>query len=239
MTPKIRLSPNASNASRPASSSPLISASTKKMSSWQSIYAGLQHRATPPPLVAPQGEGACGRRTSFNGSRGEAYALGAREGSGRRSAAPTSRRCSRGKRRRLDARLDLACRLAVADGNAARLQALRDIAHEVDIEEAVLEVGTLHLDVVGELEAPLDRAGGDAAVQELALLVIGLLLGADAEHLLLDVDMDLVLAEAGHRHGDPVLVVGEPLDVVGRIGGRAGVEAGHGVEQVEEPVEAN
>src|SRR5262245_1812856 len=37
MTPKIRLSPNASSANRPASSSPLMSASTKKMSSWQSI----------------------------------------------------------------------------------------------------------------------------------------------------------------------------------------------------------
>src|SRR5689334_14779094 len=39
MTPKMRFKPSASSASRPASSSPLMSASTKKMSSWQSIYS--------------------------------------------------------------------------------------------------------------------------------------------------------------------------------------------------------
>ena len=47
------------------------------------------------------------------------------------------------------------------------------------MQQAVLEVGALHLDVVGELEAPLEGARGDAAVQELALLVLGLLLAAD------------------------------------------------------------
>src|SRR5262245_53951698 len=151
-------------------------------------------------------------------------------------AAPAA---NNGLAQQLDAGLDLACGLAVADGDAARLQALRDIAHEVDMQQTVLELGALHLDVVGELEAALEGSGGDAAVQELALLVLGLLLGADGEHLLLDVDVELVLAEAGHRHADPVLVVGEPLDVVGRVGGRAAVDAGYGVEQVEEPVEAD
>jgi hypothetical protein len=75
----------------------------------------------------------------------------------------------------------LAYRLAVADGDAARLEALRDIAHEVDVEQAVLEAGALDLDVVGELEAALERAGGDAAVQELRVLVLGLLLAANVE----------------------------------------------------------
>ena len=70
-------------------------------------------------------------------------------------------------------------------------------------------------------------------------LLLGLLLAAHVERLLLDVDLQLVLAEAGHRHGDPVLVLAEPLDVVGRIGGRAGVEAGHAIQHVEQPVEAD
>src|SRR5712691_11428186 len=102
--------------------------------------------------------------------------------SGRRSATPAS--CAADwERPRLDAGLDLACRLAVADGNGARLQALGHVAHEVDMEQAVLELGALDLDVVGELEAPLERARRDAAVQELAPLLLGLLLAADVEHL--------------------------------------------------------
>ena len=46
------------------------------------------------------------------------------------------------------------------------------------MQQAVLEVGALDLDMVGELEAPLERAGGDAAMQELAFLLLGLLLAA-------------------------------------------------------------
>src|SRR5262249_18273007 len=127
----------------------------------------------------------------------------------------------------------------IADGNGAGLQPLGNVAHEIDVQQAVLEVGALDLDVIGELEAPLEGACGDASVQELTTLVLGLLLTADVEDLLLDVDLQLVLGEASNRHGDLVLVVGESLDVVGRIRGSAGVEAGHGVQQIEQPVEAD
>ena len=44
---------------------------------------------------------------------------------------------------------------------------LGNLAHEVDVQHAVLEVGTLHLDVVGEAELPTEGAGRDALVQEL------------------------------------------------------------------------
>ncbi len=39
----------------------------------------------------------------------------------------------------------------------------------------------------------------------------------DEQRRLLDLDVELVLAEAGDRHGDAVLVIAEPLDVVGRV----------------------
>ena len=59
--------------------------------------------------------------------------------------------------------------LAVADGDLARLLRLGDLAHEVDVQEAVLEVRAGHLDVVGELEAALEGAGRDALIEHLAL----------------------------------------------------------------------
>ena len=107
------------------------------------------------------------------------------------------------------------------------------------MEQAVLQVGALDLDMVGQLEAPLERAGRDAAVQELASLVLGLLLAADVESLLLDVDLQLILAEARHRHGNAVLVLAEPLDVVGRVDVGLRLEAGPGAQQIEQAVKAD
>lgn len=62
------------------------------------------------------------------------------------------------------------------DRDRARLHALGQIAHKIDVQKAVLEIGALHLDVVGELEAALEGTRGDAAMQEIALLAVGLLL---------------------------------------------------------------
>ena len=61
-------------------------------------------------------------------------------------------------------------RLAAADGDRAGLHRLGNLADEIDVEEAVLEARALHLDVVGELEAALEGAGGDAAIEDLACL---------------------------------------------------------------------
>ena len=55
----------------------------------------------------------------------------------------------------------------------ARLQPLGHVAHQLDAEQAVLELGAVDLDMVGQLEAQLERAAGNAAVQELASLVLG------------------------------------------------------------------
>src|SRR5262249_53686440 len=85
--------------------------------------------------------------------------------------------------------------LAIGDGNGARLQLLGHIAHERDVEQSILQLRALDLDMLSELEAPLERARGDAAVQVLGLLPFGLLLAVNGQELLLDIDLQLVFAE--------------------------------------------
>ena len=55
-----------------------------------------------------------------------------------------------------------------ADTDLARLHRLGDLADQVDQQQAVLQVGALDLDMVGKPEAPLERAGGDAAIDIIA-----------------------------------------------------------------------
>jgi hypothetical protein len=76
----------------------------------------------------------------------------------------------------------------------ARLHRLGDLAHQLDREQAVAQVGaSVHADEVGQLEAPLERAGGDAHVQEIAVLVAVLRLAAgDHQQVLARGDVDLV-----------------------------------------------
>ena len=54
------------------------------------------------------------------------------------------------------------------DRDLAGLHRLGDLADEIDVEEAVLEARAGHLDMVGELEAALEGARGDAAIEHLA-----------------------------------------------------------------------
>src|SRR5262245_6084035 len=107
------------------------------------------------------------------------------------------------------------------------------------MQQAILEVGAFHLDVVGKLEAPLKAPPSDAAMQELSPLFVGSLFATYGEGLLLDIDFELVLTEPGHRHGDPVFVVAQALDVIGRVGDAVGIEAGSTVQKIEQAVEAN
>src|SRR5690606_24400039 len=106
---------------------------------------------------------------------------------------------------------------AGADRDRAGFHALRQIALKVDVQKAVVEIGALHFDVVGKLEAALERAGRDAPMQEHTLLIVGLLVAGYDQGLLFDLDLEFIFGEAGDRHGDAVLVVAETLDVVGRV----------------------
>ena len=58
------------------------------------------------------------------------------------------------------------------------------------MQETVLQRRALHLDVVGELEAALEGACGDALIERLAALLVslGLLVAADRQRVFLDLD---------------------------------------------------
>src|SRR5208282_3881383 len=129
--------------------------------------------------------------------------------------------------------------LAVADRDGARLFRLGNLTHQVDMQEAVLELGALDLDEVGELEHALECTRRDALIEHVAalLFLLGVLLAADGERVFLRRDRELGLAEAGYGDGDAVLIVPGPLDVVGRITGGCALEPL--VEQREQPVKAD
>jgi hypothetical protein len=44
------------------------------------------------------------------------------------------------------------------------------------VQQGIIELGAPDLDVIGKLDAPLEAACGDAAVQKIAPLVVGLIL---------------------------------------------------------------
>src|SRR5579859_6388242 len=95
-----------------------------------------------------------------------------------------------------------------ADLDLARLQLLRHLAYQLDVEQAVGQRRTLDLDMVSQLEAPLEGASGDAAMQVLRRRRITLLgLAGHGQGVLMDGDVDLVGRETRHRHGDAVILV--------------------------------
>src|SRR5215207_4563578 len=76
--------------------------------------------------------------------------------------------------------LDLPCALGrAADGDLdpPRPHRLGHLALQLDNQQAVLEAGALHLHEVGEVEAPLEAARRQAAVEVLAAPVGGPLAG--------------------------------------------------------------
>src|SRR6185437_13828473 len=91
---------------------------------------------------------------------------------------------------------DLRVRLG-ADRDLARLLAFGNLAHEVDMQEAVLEIRAANLDMVGELELALERARCDALIEHLAFLLFlfGFLLAADGELVFLHLKIELLVGE--------------------------------------------
>src|ERR1700694_259286 len=62
------------------------------------------------------------------------------------------------------------------DRDGARFLRLGNLAHEIDVQETMLEGRTLDLDEVGELEDALKGAGGNALIKRLAGLLVRLVL---------------------------------------------------------------
>src|SRR5947209_10780064 len=134
---------------------------------------------------------------------------------------------------------ELGLGFAVSDRNLARLFRLGDLAHEVNVQEAVRELRAGDLDVVGELEAALERAGRDALIEHLTLrLGLLLLLAFHGERIFLGFDRQFILGEARDRNGNAIGVFAGTLDVIGRISGGRAVKAG-AIEHREQAVEAD
>ncbi len=72
--------------------------------------------------------------------------------------------------------------------------------------------------MVGQLEDPLERAGCDALVKHLAvLLFLGLFAAFDRQRVFFRLDRKVVLAEAGYCNGNAIVVLTGALDIVGRV----------------------
>ena len=135
-------------------------------------------------------------------------------------------------------RFDLQQLAGARDGDRPRFHRLRNLAHEIDVQESVLHDRALDLDMLGELEAALEAPRGNALIQQGAglLRLVGLLLATDRQNVLFRLDREISFSEAGDREGDTIGILVAPLDIVGRIA-RHG--AFHAVEHGEHPVEAD
>src|SRR5688500_6294551 len=107
------------------------------------------------------------------------------------------------------------------------------------MQETVLQPCALHHDIVGELEAPLKAAGGNAAMQERRAFDLRLLLAANREGVLLDLDGQVLVAEPGDCHADTVIVLADALDIVGRVAGSVAVKIAERIQQRAKAVEAD
>src|SRR5205814_3661176 len=94
--------------------------------------------------------------------------------------------------------------------------------------------------MLGELEAALERAAGNALIEDvLALGLVALFaLARNAEHAIVQLHVQVLLGEARDRDGDAVMGLVGALDVVGRVA-IAGVVLGYLIQHVEQPVEAD
>src|SRR5438132_893644 len=108
---------------------------------------------------------------------------------------------------------------ASADVDLLRLHRFGDFADEVDRKQPVADVRALDLDVVGEREAPLERAVGDAAIDIIRLLLFGLVLLAPGheQHILLGGDVELVGLEPGDCELDAIFILADLDEVERRI----------------------
>ena len=88
------------------------------------------------------------------------------------------------------------------------------------MKQAVLQRSGLDFHVVGQLEAALEGALGDAAIQDTGFrsACFFALLALDGQRVLARFDRKFAFVKTGNGHGDPVGAFAGPLDIVGRIG---------------------
>src|ERR1700730_1782624 len=95
--------------------------------------------------------------------------------------------------------------------------------------------------MVGELEATFEVPRGDALVENLAtlLLVVVLLLAPERQRVLFCFDREISVGEASDCNRDAIVILAGPRDVVGRIARRRPFQAADLVEHGEQSVKAN
>jgi hypothetical protein len=108
-------------------------------------------------------------------------------------------------------------RVPDADLDPALLHGFRNLAHEINLQQAVLERSSLNLNMVGKAEVPLEAARGDA-LENIVFLVVVILLARNRQTVLLKREGDLVRSEAGESDRNPVALIAGTRDVLRRIG---------------------
>ena len=93
--------------------------------------------------------------------------------------------------------------------------------------------------MVGDAEAALEGASGNTAMQVGLVPVVLALVAADDQVMLAELDLQVILREAGHRHGDAVGLLVLLFDVVGRIAEAGLVHVGNGLQQARQTVKAD
>src|SRR5579859_84930 len=104
-----------------------------------------------------------------------------------------------------------------ADGHGARLQRLGHFADQLDMEQAVDQGRIGDAEMLGELKAALEGAAGDAPVQVGLRGLFLLRIAGDGQGLAFHADFEVAFGEAGDGHRDAVGVIGQLLEIVGRI----------------------
>jgi hypothetical protein len=103
------------------------------------------------------------------------------------------------------------------NSDAPRLHRLGDLADQLNREQSVVEGRALHLNIVRQVELPLEMPGRDAPVKEVTLGLLGLA-AFNGDDVLLGSDGNLVGRETGDRQRDLVPVIRQTFDVVRGIG---------------------
>src|SRR5580704_4853935 len=116
-----------------------------------------------------------------------------------------------------------------SDRNRAGLFLFRDLALQLDRQQAIGKLRARDLHMVGKLEAALKIASGDAAIEKPRLVLTLRRLAADQKLVFLLGDVQLGFGKACDRHHDPVGVFASLLYVVRRVAITSGL-AGHGIE---------
>jgi len=128
--------------------------------------------------------------------------------------------------------------LSGSNVDATRLHRFRQFELKLDLEQAIVKAGTRYLDIIGKVEAPLERTAGYATIKVLAFVLV--LVGGtrNDEHVLVDGYVYLLWSKASDRQCNAIGVFAGPRDVAGRVVILRFVPKGV-IDKVEKAVEAD